>query len=108
MPFIRKLRSDAKEEDLLKPAAIAETCRCLIHQDRSAWTHELDVGPFKKHSRTTETRCRAGSFRYRRVADFNHTAPGSSPGRLTIFQPDERTLWLSVSRSASITPIALD
>jgi NAD(P)-dependent dehydrogenase (short-subunit alcohol dehydrogenase family) len=48
MPFIRQLRPDAKEEDLLKPAAIAETYWHLAHQDRSAWTQELDVRPFKE------------------------------------------------------------
>ncbi len=48
MPFIRKLRPDAKEEDLLKPSAIAETFWHVAHQDRSAWTQELDVRPFKE------------------------------------------------------------
>ncbi len=48
MPFIRRLRPDAKEEDLLKPAAIAETYWHLAHQDRSAWTQEIDVRPFKE------------------------------------------------------------
>jgi NAD(P)-dependent dehydrogenase (short-subunit alcohol dehydrogenase family) len=48
MPFIRKLRPDAKEEDLLKPSAIAETFWHLAHQDRSAWTQEIDVRPFKE------------------------------------------------------------
>lgn len=48
MPFIRRLRPDAKEEDLLKPSAIADTYWHLAHQDRSAWTQELDVRPFKE------------------------------------------------------------
>ncbi|HKV53026.1 MAG TPA: SDR family NAD(P)-dependent oxidoreductase [Candidatus Binataceae bacterium] len=48
MPFIRKLRPNAKEEDLLKPSAIAETYWQLAHQDSSAWTHELDLRPFKE------------------------------------------------------------
>jgi NAD(P)-dependent dehydrogenase (short-subunit alcohol dehydrogenase family) len=48
MPFIRKLRPESKEEDLLKPAAIAETYWHLAHQDRSAWTQEVDVRPFKE------------------------------------------------------------
>jgi len=48
MPLIRKLVPNAKEEDLLKPAAIAETYWHLAHQDRSAWTQELDVRPFKE------------------------------------------------------------
>jgi hypothetical protein len=37
-----------KDEDLLKPDAFAETYWHLAHQDRSAWTLELQVGPFKE------------------------------------------------------------
>jgi len=48
MPFIRQRMPDAKEEDLLKPAAIAESYWHLAHQDPSAWTQELDVRPFKE------------------------------------------------------------
>lgn len=48
MPFIRQLRPQAKEEDLLKPSAIAETYWHVAHQDRSAWTQEIDVRPFKE------------------------------------------------------------
>lgn len=36
------------EEDMLKPEAIAETYWHLAHQDRSAWTTELEVRPFKE------------------------------------------------------------
>jgi NAD(P)-dependent dehydrogenase (short-subunit alcohol dehydrogenase family) len=36
------------EEDMLAPAAIAETYWHLAHQDRSAWTMELEVRPFKE------------------------------------------------------------
>ncbi len=35
-------------EDMLKPEAIAETYWHLAHQDRSAWTTELEVRPFKE------------------------------------------------------------
>jgi NAD(P)-dependent dehydrogenase (short-subunit alcohol dehydrogenase family) len=48
MPFIRQLRPDAKEEDLLQPSAIAETYWHLVHQHPSAWTQEVDVRPFKE------------------------------------------------------------
>jgi NADP-dependent 3-hydroxy acid dehydrogenase YdfG len=48
MPLLRKLRTEAKDEDLLKPSAIADAFWYLAHQDRSAWTHELDVRPFKE------------------------------------------------------------
>ena len=48
MPFIRQRFPDMKDEDLLKPSAIAETYWHLAHQDPSAWTQELDVRPFKE------------------------------------------------------------
>lgn len=37
-----------KKEDLLNPDAIAETYWHLAHQDRSAWTMEMEVRPFKE------------------------------------------------------------
>ena len=40
--------SSLKKEDMLRPDAIAETYWHLAHQDRSAWTMELDVRPFKE------------------------------------------------------------
>ena len=36
------------KEDMLRPDAIAETYWHLAHQDRSAWTMELEVRPFKE------------------------------------------------------------
>jgi NADP-dependent 3-hydroxy acid dehydrogenase YdfG len=48
MPLLRKVRSDSKDEDLLKPSAIADAFWYIAHQDRSAWSHELDVRPFKE------------------------------------------------------------
>jgi NAD(P)-dependent dehydrogenase (short-subunit alcohol dehydrogenase family) len=36
------------KEDMLDPGAIAETYWHLAHQDRSAWTMELEVRPFKE------------------------------------------------------------
>jgi len=48
MPLLRKLRPDVRDEDLLKPSAIADAFWYLAHQDPSAWTHELDVRPFKE------------------------------------------------------------
>jgi hypothetical protein len=35
-----------KQEDMLSPAAIAESFWHVAHQDRSAWTQELDLRPF--------------------------------------------------------------
>jgi NADP-dependent 3-hydroxy acid dehydrogenase YdfG len=48
MPLLRKFRPEAKDEDMLKPSAIADAFWYLAHQDRSAWSHELDVRPFKE------------------------------------------------------------
>jgi hypothetical protein len=47
MPFIRRSRPGANEEDPLKSAAIAETFWHVAHQDL-AWTQEVDVRPFKE------------------------------------------------------------
>jgi NAD(P)-dependent dehydrogenase (short-subunit alcohol dehydrogenase family) len=48
MPLLRQFLRDAKDEDLLKPSAIADAFWYLAHQDRSAWSHELDVRPFRE------------------------------------------------------------
>ncbi|HEY6418714.1 MAG TPA: SDR family NAD(P)-dependent oxidoreductase [Candidatus Binataceae bacterium] len=48
MPLLRKFRPDAKDDDFLKPSAIADAFWYLAHQDRSVWTQELDVRPFKE------------------------------------------------------------
>jgi len=48
MPLLRNMRPDAKDEDLIKPSAIADAFWYLAHQDPSAWRHELDVRPFKE------------------------------------------------------------
>ncbi len=46
MPFIRQRFPQLSADDMLKPSAIAETYWHLAHQDRSAWSHEVDVRPF--------------------------------------------------------------
>jgi NAD(P)-dependent dehydrogenase (short-subunit alcohol dehydrogenase family) len=48
MPAVRSQMASVKDEDLLKPAAIAEAYWHLANQDPSAWTQELDVRPFKE------------------------------------------------------------
>jgi NAD(P)-dependent dehydrogenase (short-subunit alcohol dehydrogenase family) len=48
MPFIHQLRPQLKPEDMLAPSAIAESYWHVALQDRSAWTQELDVRPFKE------------------------------------------------------------
>ena len=48
MPVVRQFLPHLGDEDLLRPAAIADAFWFVAHQDRSAWTHELDVRPFKE------------------------------------------------------------
>jgi NAD(P)-dependent dehydrogenase (short-subunit alcohol dehydrogenase family) len=48
LPRLRERLPNVKDEDLLKPDAIAETYWHLAHQDQSAWTMELEVRPFKE------------------------------------------------------------
>lgn len=48
IPRVRERYRQFKDEDLLKPDAIAETYWHLAHQDRSAWTMELELRPFKE------------------------------------------------------------
>lgn len=48
MPVVRQFLPQLKDEDLLKPSAIADAFWYLAHQDPSAWSHELDVRPFKE------------------------------------------------------------
>jgi len=47
-PRVRARHQQLQDEDLLKPEAIAETYWHLAHQDRSAWSMELEVRPFKE------------------------------------------------------------
>jgi NAD(P)-dependent dehydrogenase (short-subunit alcohol dehydrogenase family) len=46
MPVTRGFLADRPDDFFLKPGAIAETVYQLAHQDRSAWTFELDLRPF--------------------------------------------------------------
>jgi NAD(P)-dependent dehydrogenase (short-subunit alcohol dehydrogenase family) len=48
IPRVRQGNPHFKDEDLLKPDAIADTYWHLAHQDRSAWTMELELRPFKE------------------------------------------------------------
>lgn len=49
MPTVRQFLPNLKDEDLLKPDAIAEAYWFLAHQHPSAWTNEMDVRPFKEN-----------------------------------------------------------
>jgi NAD(P)-dependent dehydrogenase (short-subunit alcohol dehydrogenase family) len=46
VPWARSFFADKPDEFFCRPAAIAETVFHVAHQDRSAWTFELDVRPF--------------------------------------------------------------
>lgn len=48
LPRLRERLPNVRDEDLLKPDAIAETYWHLAHQNRSAWTMEIEVRPFKE------------------------------------------------------------
>ena len=50
IPRVRRGNPHFKDEDLLKPDAIADTYWHLAHQDPSAWTMELELRPFKERS----------------------------------------------------------
>ncbi|MFT4585070.1 MAG: NAD(P)-dependent dehydrogenase (short-subunit alcohol dehydrogenase family) [Gammaproteobacteria bacterium] len=46
MPFARELLPDKPDEFFIKPSAIANSIWHVVHQDRSAWTFELDLRPY--------------------------------------------------------------
>jgi NAD(P)-dependent dehydrogenase (short-subunit alcohol dehydrogenase family) len=48
IPHVRQRYPQMKDEDLLKPEAIADTYWHVAHQDRSAWSMELELRPFKE------------------------------------------------------------
>ncbi len=48
IPAVRQRYPQMKSEDLLNPDAIAETYWHVAHQDRSAWSMELELRPFKE------------------------------------------------------------
>jgi NAD(P)-dependent dehydrogenase (short-subunit alcohol dehydrogenase family) len=48
MPLTRGFLPDRPTDQFLRPDAIAETFFQLAHQDRSAWTSEVDVRPFNE------------------------------------------------------------
>ncbi len=46
LPWTRKMFRDRPDDFFIQPDAIAETVYHLAHQDRSAWTFQVDVRPF--------------------------------------------------------------
>jgi len=49
MPAIRERFPQIKDDQMLKPWAIAETFWHVAHQDRGAWSRDVDVRPFKEN-----------------------------------------------------------
>jgi len=49
LPAIRERFPQIKDDQMLKPSAIAETFRHVVHQNRSAWSRDVDVRPFKEN-----------------------------------------------------------
>ena len=45
LPRVRRVED---EDGLLKPEAIADTYWFVHTQDRTAWTHELDLRPYRE------------------------------------------------------------
>ena len=84
MPFIRQMRPNIEQEDMLAPSAIAETYWHLAHQDRSAWTQELDVRPFKeKFKRTCSVRATRNFSAGRPDPPAGHVGEGIKSTRAT-------------------------
>jgi NAD(P)-dependent dehydrogenase (short-subunit alcohol dehydrogenase family) len=48
MPLTRQLLPDRPKDQFLAPEAIAESFYSLAHQERSAWTAEMDLRPFNE------------------------------------------------------------
>jgi hypothetical protein len=46
VPWTRQVFADRPREFFAKPAAIADTVWHVAHQDRSAWTFDVDLRPF--------------------------------------------------------------
>jgi NAD(P)-dependent dehydrogenase (short-subunit alcohol dehydrogenase family) len=46
VPWARRLHAAKPDEFFAQPRAIAETAYFVAHQDRSAWTFEVDLRPF--------------------------------------------------------------
>jgi NAD(P)-dependent dehydrogenase (short-subunit alcohol dehydrogenase family) len=46
VPWTRKSMPDAPDDFFIAPSGIADAVHHLVHQERSAWTFELDLRPF--------------------------------------------------------------
>jgi len=46
VPWARKAFADRPDEFFIRPSGIADAVHHVVHQERSAWTFELDLRPF--------------------------------------------------------------
>ena len=46
LPWTRKAFPDRPDDFFIRPAGISDAVHYLVHQERSAWTFELDLRPF--------------------------------------------------------------
>jgi NAD(P)-dependent dehydrogenase (short-subunit alcohol dehydrogenase family) len=46
VPWTRRAFADRPDEFFIKPSGIADAVHHLVHQERSAWTFELDLRPY--------------------------------------------------------------
>jgi NAD(P)-dependent dehydrogenase (short-subunit alcohol dehydrogenase family) len=49
VPWTRRAYPDRPDDFFIQPSGIADAVHHLAHQDRSAWTFELDLRPFKEN-----------------------------------------------------------
>jgi NAD(P)-dependent dehydrogenase (short-subunit alcohol dehydrogenase family) len=49
VPWTRQAFPDRPDDFFIRPAGIADAVHHLVHQERSAWTFELDLRPFKEN-----------------------------------------------------------
>jgi len=48
VPWARKAMPDQADDFFIQPSGIADAVHHVVHQERSAWTFELDLRPFKE------------------------------------------------------------
>jgi hypothetical protein len=49
LPRTRQAMQDKPDSFFVNPSAVAETAFQLAHQDRSAWSFEVEARPFAEH-----------------------------------------------------------
>src|SRR5262245_23830519 len=49
VPWTRRAYADKPDDFFIQPSGIADVVHHLAHQERSAWTFELDLRPFKEN-----------------------------------------------------------